>query len=202
MFYPALTLIRNQFNDFLLEKWEQTINGTSDIVQIDNIGSLNDQQNDLVNKVIITLLKIEEDATLRNGSLYTAKAKVDIKKYNPPVSLNLYILISITKKSYTESLQLLSDTLLFFQSKPVFYSPNTVGNANNNELKFSVELCDLAFQDIFDMWSNLGGKLYPSAVYKIRSFSVQHPDAYKEVPAIKIINTNTDSLFPGPIPIK
>ena len=67
MIYPSLNTIADQLNTSLFEKWGATINGTNEIVQLNNIANINDEKNDLQNKIVLTLLKVEEEKTLKNG---------------------------------------------------------------------------------------------------------------------------------------
>lgn len=190
MIYPALNIIAGQLNTYIYEKWGATINGTNEIVQLNNIANVNDEKNDLQNKIILTLVKTEEEPSLKNGAFYLKKSPQEISKHHPPAYLNLYLLASVTKKDYREALQLLSDTITFFQSHKVF-SDRLPDNkpAEEPSFKITVELYDINFQEIFDMWSNLGSKQFPAVIYKVRLLKFLDSEEQKEVPVIKTIHT-------------
>lgn len=195
MIYPSLNTIAEQLNAGIYQKWGKTINGTSEIVQLSNIAAINEDKNDLQNKIIITLIKIEEETTLKNSAFLTKKSTEETKKHNPPIFLNLYILISITKTNYKEALQLLSDTILFFQTHSVF-SDKLPGSELKEEALFrvTVELYDIKFQEVFDMWSNLGSKQFPSVIYKVRLLEFFDAEDAQEAPVIKKIHVKYDRV--------
>jgi hypothetical protein len=193
MIYPSLNVIAEQLNSNMYEKWGATINGTNEIVQLDNIANINDEKNDLHNKIILTLLKVEEETSLKNGGLYTKKANNQIERHEPAIYLNLYLLIAVTKKNYREALQLLSDTITFFQFNKVF--TGEVADSSEGEkasFRISVEIHDINFQDVFDMWSNLGSKQFPSIIYKIRLLKFFDAKQVQDVPYIKTVNVEFD----------
>lgn len=195
MIYPSLDLISNQLNQYIYDKWGETINGTGKVVELDNIANINDEQNSLQNKIVLTLLKTEEEAALKNGSFYKKKSSGELSKHHPAIFFNLYLLVAITKKDYREALQLLSDTITFFQSHKVFTnkSPDDeIGENDDASFKIVVELCTFNFQEMFDMWNSLGNKQFPAAIYKVRMMEFRDSKAEKEIPVISEINVQHD----------
>jgi hypothetical protein len=197
MIYPALKIIVDRLNKSIHGKWGDSINGTAEIVQLNNIANISEDKNDLQNKIIITLIKIEEEAALKNAAFYS-KAVVrekdkKVNKFNPPIYLNLYLLISVTKKSYKESLQLLSDTIIYFQSHKNFQ----VGEDDQIQQKVTLELHDIGFQEAFDMWSSLGSKQLPSVLYKMRLLEFFDPNETIQVPVVRSV-TGTFGEIEGP----
>lgn len=190
MIYPSLNTIINQLNANIYEKWGATINGTSEIVQLNNIANINDEKNDLQNKIIFTLIKVEEESSLKNGAFYIKTSPQEIGKQYPALYLNLYLLVSITKKNYTEALQLLSDTITFFQAHKVFSGQWAQGPEEETTFKITVELHDINFQEVFDMWSNLGNKQFPSVIYKVRLLKFLDSQEHKEVPVIETVQVH------------
>ncbi|KAA6439410.1 DUF4255 domain-containing protein [Dyadobacter flavalbus] len=192
MIYPALKAIAERLNKSIYGKWGDTINGTGDIVQLNNIANISEEKNDLQNRIIITLIKIEEEASLKNTAFYSRitdrKKEKEVRKFNPPVFLNLYLLVSVTKKNYAESLQLLSDTIVFFQAHKNF---QTGFNENEQlpEQKVTLELHDIGFQEAFDMWSSLGSKQIPSVMYKMRLLELV--DTHESTPMPVILSSNS-----------
>ncbi len=192
MIYPSLDLISNQLNRYIYEKWGETINGTGKIVELGNIANINEEKNSLQNKIVLTLIKTEEEPSLKNGPFYQKKSSGKLSKQHPAIYFNLYLLISITKKDYREALQLLSDTITFFQSHKVFTDQSSNGDSSPTEdessFRIVVELCNFTMQETFDMWSNLGNKQLPSAIYKMRLLKFLDREEQKEIPVIDTIN--------------
>lgn len=189
MIYPSLNTIANELNTSMYEKWGATINGTSEIVQLNNVANISDEKNELQNKIILTLLKVEEENALKNAAFYAKKPSHQIIKHQSAIYLNLYLLVAVTKKDYREALQLLSDTVMFFQSRKVF-SGNLREAPEEEDASFriTVELQDMNFQEYFDMWSNLGNRQFPSVIYKVRLLKMLDTKAGEEVPYIKTVN--------------
>lgn len=189
MIYPIVDSISESLNDFMFKKWGTTTNGTNTIVQLNNIASLNDEKNDLEDKIIITLIKTEEEASLKNGRFYAKKSETESVKHHPAIFLNMYLLFSVTKKNYKEALQLLSDTILFFQSNKVF-SGNIDSETDDSENSFKVliDLYDIPMQEVFELWSNLGNKQFPFVVYKARVVKIMDNKVLRTQPLIKTAN--------------
>lgn len=193
MIYPSLNIIAEQLNSNMYEKWGATINGTNEIVQLNNIANINDEKNDLFNKIILTLLKVEEETSLKNGGIYAKKSNNKIEKHEPAIFLNLYLLVAVTKKNYREALQLLSDTITFFQYNKVFSGEIPAsGSDDKASFRITVEIHDTNFQDVFDMWSNLGSKQFPSIIYKVRLLKFFDAKQVQDVPYIKTVNVEFD----------
>jgi hypothetical protein len=195
MIYPSLNRIADELNSSMYEKWGPTINGTNEIVQLGNIANINDEKNELYNKIILTLLKVEEENALKNAGFYSKKPSNQIEKHHPAVYLNLYLLVAVTKKDYREALQLLSDTITFFQAKKVFTGYlEGAADDENPSFRISIELQDINFQEYFDMWSNLGSRQFPSVIYKIRLLKMFDAKQVEEVPYIKTVNIQQDII--------
>jgi len=193
MIYHSLNTIADQLNSNIYDKWGATINGTAEIVQLNNIANINDEKNDLHNKIILTLLKVEEETSLKNSGIYNKISSSQIERHQPAVYLNLYLLVAVTKKNYSESLQLLSDTITFFQHNKVFTGEVSDSPAGEKaSFRITVELHDTNFQDVFDMWSNLGSKQFPSIIYKVRLLKFFDAKQVQDVPIIKTANVHYD----------
>ncbi|HET8737256.1 MAG TPA: DUF4255 domain-containing protein [Pricia sp.] len=169
----------------MFNKWGTTTNGTNQIVQLDNIASINDEKNDLQDKIIVSLIKTEEEPTLKNGPFYLKKNDSETKKHNPAIFLNLYLLFSVTKKNYKEGLQLLSDTILFFQAQKVFEGSLSGNSEYEETFKVFMDLHDIPMQEVFELWSNLGNKQFPFIIYKARVVKLIDRDHFTDSHLIK-----------------
>ena len=127
MIYETLQILKEQ-----LEKYFDEV-GLNVSLILDNVALWESGSKDadkLDGKVILTLLNIEEEVTMKN---VTATRVVNNKtEYrNPPVNLNIYLLVSANCNSYDYSLRSVSRTLEFFQGKRIFTSSNTIYNRAN-----------------------------------------------------------------------
>ncbi len=163
-----------------------------DVIVIENVTSvdLTEGRGTLVaNKVILSLLNIQEESTMKNFPNVSVKGDRMLYK-NPIVNLNLFLLFSANRSTYTQSLSDLSKVIEFFQGKKQFTQSNTifkreVSPLNNvGNFKFSVELYTPTFEELNFIWGTLGGKQLPSALYKVSVIEVEQGNIIGESGAI------------------
>ena len=133
-------------------------------VRLDNIALVEspDSADELKDKVIISLVNIEEESALKNGVHYkTNPANGFVRYENPPVYLNLYLLFTVNfPRQYSDALKLLSIIVQCFQGKNQFQV--------NDEILLSLDLYTMTFEQINHLWGSLGGKQVPFVMYKAR----------------------------------
>ena len=113
MIYESLQILKEQVENYFIEV------GLGKILVLENISlweSGSEEATKVNDKVVITLIKTEEDATQRNLPNYSVKEN-NTEYRNPPVNLNLYILFSANCETYEKSLSSISRIIQFFQSK-------------------------------------------------------------------------------------
>ncbi len=176
MIYETLQILKEQLEEYLNDA------GFGKNVVLDNIalwdpGSQGNSTK-IDKKVVITLLKIEEESTLKNSmSHMIVNDRTEYK--NPPVNLNLYILISSNYDDYDNSLRSISKVIQFFQGKKVFKSGNTAYNRTNvsfeniDSFKFILDLYSLSFEELNYVWGTLGGKQLPAVIYRIQLIKIE-----------------------------
>ena len=170
MIYETLQILKEQIEAYFTEV------GLGKIVVLENIAlweSGSDKAANLEDKVVLTLLKLEEEPTLKNNPSYkVVNGKTEYK--NPPVNVNIYLLISANLNTYDKSLRSISRVIQFFQGKKIFTSTNTVYNRTNVSMdvldyfKFIVELYSPGFEELNHVWGTFGGRQLPSVIYKIQ----------------------------------
>ena len=124
------------------------------------------------NQVLISLMGVEEDAALRNGSPFQRPAVDGSGAANPPASLSLLVLIGANftdNATYPTALQRLARTVQCFQQKRVFMAANTpTDGAVAVRLRVAVDLHSPSFEQLSQLWGTLGGKQVPFVLYKLR----------------------------------
>lgn len=199
----ALKLLRDELSDYLFRNRRQGDSITQSDIILHNIALIDGENSgDFSNKVVITLVNTEEESTLKNSS-NVVRTSAGVKYKEPPVYLNLYILVTATlgqdlQDAYEFALYRLSLVIQFFQTRKSFTSQNSpfstiTGDANISEedkeqLKLNVELYTLTFEQINHLWGSLGGKQMPFAMYKIRLVKIQEDTSF-EAPVIEEIQT-------------
>ena len=170
MIYEAIQIISEQLNNYL------TSAGLSNLVTLQNVAMLETSEDNaakLSGKVILTLVNLEEESTLRNLPHYKVIDKETTEYRNPPVNMNIYLLVAANCNTYTNSLRAISKTIEFFQGKKVFTSENTTYEEKEDfdvlgSFKLIVELYTASFEQLNHVWGTLGGRQLPSVIYKIQ----------------------------------
>jgi len=197
MIDKAISLFRDELQSYINTRDAST-------VIIDNVGLFETSRGDtLTNSIIITLVNIEEESTLKNQPVPRKPFATKAIYENPPVCLNLYILITCNYSGtdYIHALNRLALVVQFLQSKNSFSSSSSVMGGNIDfgdpeiiRLKFTMELYTLTFEQINHLWGSLGGRQMPFVMYKLRLVSVTEHATVREVPLIEEIETNLREL--------
>lgn len=184
MINKVLTVLKNQLNapDGL---WDPNVPGEIEIAVVDDIAKQDENAEGIINKVVISLLNIEEESTLKNRSRYQQVVvdnnPVRYDKESTPAYLNLYVMIAANRSTYSKSLLSISKVIEVFQAKNVLEYVDT--KAENN-FSFRIELHSIPFEQLSYVWGLLGGKIMPSALYKISVIKI----AAKDVVPVTLIN--------------
>ncbi len=167
----------NQLALNLDEALKKTFRLDENIVVVSNTveqdGSLPLQAN---NKVALSLINIERETYSKNlnaGGAGLSRSAVS----NQPVYLNLYVMVSICfgGNNYLESMKFLSNTIAFFQRHPVFDHSNSPEMDDRIE-KLVLDIENLSIQDLSNLWGVLGGKYFPSVLYRVRMVAIDPGD--------------------------
>lgn len=186
MIYTATNPVIQQLNDYF-ENGNNPASLTGDIAIFGNIAQIEgDTENPEENadKIIISLVNVDREDVLRNGRTYSEVNGITTK-HNPIIYLNLFLLFSANFNSYPNGLTYLSSVITFFQGKNIFDQQNTVGLPNMVE-KLIFDMHSINLEYLNHLWGVLGGKYYPSVLYKVRLVPIkaQQEDASSIVRAI------------------
>ncbi|MFT3910796.1 MAG: DUF4255 domain-containing protein [Ferruginibacter sp.] len=191
----ALSLLRDELQNYI----SFSIGG-ADVV-IDNIGLLETSSSDsLTKRIVITLVNVEEESTLKNINPVKKNPPGFAQYENPPVFLNLYVLVSCNYNGddYVHALERLAAVIRFFQSRNSFSSGNSSGvtgpTADAIDLRFTMELYTLTFEQINHLWGSLGGRQVPFVMYKLRLVAITEHATVRTVPVIEEIETGANKI--------
>ena len=151
---------------------EPPIPSNEDFAKLGNIARLDSTSGasnaELQSKVIVTLVNISEELSLKNSPHYFKRGDT-LEKRNPTLYLNLFILISCAEDVYENALAKISHIIGLFQQKNIFTADNaSVDFPSNHVEKIILDLYSLNFEQMNNLWGILGGKYSPSALYRIR----------------------------------
>lgn len=144
-------------------------------------------------KVVITLVKTEEESALKNQPAYHRNPVSNSLEYrNPPIFLNLYLLITANYSDYLIALTQLSRVIGYFQHKRVFTDTDAEVQLPPGSpvvhFDFNVTLVSPSFEQTNHLWSILGGKHLPSVLYKMQVVQMEYvPDTAQAAPLIETI---------------
>lgn len=175
MIYETLQILKEQLEAYFEEV------GLGKILILENIALWESGHKNAPNvedKVAITLINTKEEAILKNiPHVKIINNKTEYK--NPPIHLNLFVLVSANCDSYDKSLRSISKTIEFFQGKKIFTSSNTIYNRTNvafdvlEHFKFVLDLYTPSFEELNNIWGTLGGRQLPSAIYKVQLIQIE-----------------------------
>jgi hypothetical protein len=159
-----------------------------------SINNLNALQNENAQGIVVSLLNVEEETTLKNTPHVSRKNERLMYK-EPPVYLNLNVLLAFEFENYGTSLQRLEDTVQFFQNKRLFTSENErVENPfPAGAKKLILDLQQLNFEHLNHIWSISGGTHFLSLFYKIRLVKIE-PQQEMEAPLVDTIQLNSGRI--------
>ncbi|NIF06614.1 DUF4255 domain-containing protein [Chryseobacterium sp. Tr-659] len=176
MINKVLTVLKNQLNG---SEGLQDVLG--EITVVDDIAKHDGEASGLDDKVVITLLNVEEESTLKNMSGYTKKKisetppRYEMKMESTPAYLNLYVMISANRATYANALANISKVIEVFQAKNVMEYKDPANN-HDKDFSFRIELHSVPFDQLSYIWGLLGGKVLPSALYKISVIKIMADD--------------------------
>lgn len=148
--------------------------------------SLGGNEGYMQGKIVLTLVNIMEEVSLKNAASYTfTDGRPQV--LNPPAFLNLFLLFVANftisgsasgNSEYSNSLTRLSQVIEFFQSQNVFTIQNspdekTIQDPDLQDLRIKLELVSMTFEQINYLWGTLGGKQLPFVLYKAGIVPIQ-----------------------------
>lgn len=165
MINDALEYIRRELRDHL---------GVTDSeVIIESARVLAD--NDGPDGALISLVNIEEEPTLRNTPHRVEVAGRPMRR-EPSVFMNLYLQFSFDFQNYGTSLLHLSNTIALFQNRR-YLAVENASNANpfpEGLERLIFEHHNMSFEALNNLWSVMGGALFPCVIYKVRLVEIRH----------------------------
>jgi Pvc16 N-terminal domain len=144
-------------------------------------------------KIVMTVIKTEEEAALKNQPAYRRDPVSGVLNYaNPPIFLNIYLLITANYSDYPNALTQLSRVIGYFQHKRVFTDADSAVSlppgSPIQHFDFNLSMVSPSFEQINHIWSVLGGKHLPNVLYKVQLIQLEYiPDEAESAPIIEII---------------
>lgn len=125
----------------------------------------------LDNHLVLTLVNVEEERTLKNGKVVSRVGSDQVGYANRPYFLNLFLLFTANYSNYGTALGRLTQVIRFFQGKQKFTFANSPTPGTPPPLvdfHLVIDLLSLSFEEVNHLWGFLGAKQSPSAVFRGR----------------------------------
>ena len=188
MIFQAIDILKQELN----------LNLTSPLIKSD-YGNISEILNDPNNNgsdadIIISLINIEENRISRDPHNYVRKLDGSIVLKNPAIHLYLTLLFtSIKREGYGIAIKNLQAVIGYFQKKFVYDHANTPGLDAGIE-RLILDMVSLNLQQLHEIWTVLGGRYFPSVVYRMRMVTIDNIDDGKPGPLITQIETDYYSI--------
>ena len=157
--------IRDLLNQYFKNQYGFTENKVVVSNLLDNSGST---PVELEDRMVCFLLSLEEEPALKNKSARSpGSVSAFLDKSSPLyLHLQLFFCANFKSKNYLEGLNYLSQTISFFHQNRII-NPGTVPGLSKRVEKITFDLCTLSYDNLSQIWSAIGAKILPSAVYKV-----------------------------------
>lgn len=189
MISHALTIVANELNKHLSDNYPEQ----GESVKLGNLAEgFSSSSGNFQDMLYMSVVNIQEEKTLKNLSGRVSDiSSAKVKYENPPIFINLFVLVTAAHKNYTNALLILSRTIRFFQAKNFFTQENVAPSSitdgapansldNLEVFKMIFDLYSPSLEEVNHLWGTLGGKQYPFVLYKVRMLDLKFKAVQKE----------------------
>ena len=175
MIHPVLKFLAEQLNLYIKEQNRNDTDITDPVVILQNISRLDEDLLKTTNKILISLVNISEETSMKNNPDYTSVRNNLTTYKNPPVNLNMFIMFTSFMTNYENALIYISFVLNFFQGKFSFNLKNSTTEIDGlpDDFHIILDLFNLGFEQLNYVWSTFGGKQHPFVCYKVRLLKME-----------------------------
>ncbi|NBP67686.1 MAG: DUF4255 domain-containing protein [Cytophagia bacterium] len=170
MIYETLNCIVKELNEYL--KIRFNIQDDKAILNsiLNQDGSIPES---CLNMIVLSLINLEHDTNIPYNPVYN-NTKEKAEQLYLPYNFNMDVLITAVfeNKNYDEGLKFLSQSIYFFQGKPMF-NPDNTSDLTPGIQQIGMELIKLSYHEEHSLWGAMGAKYMPSVLFKIRLISFQ-----------------------------
>lgn len=204
MFAHALTIVANELERHLGETYGAPV--VSPQVRLGNVAEgVGGTAPGAVPREILSLsvVNLREEKTLKNlATPVRNDATLRVNYQNPPVFLNVHLLLVATHSTYSNALLVLSRAIKFFQFTNVIDHDSVapaslVTNAPTNPLdqletfRLIFDIYSPTMEEVNHLWGTLGSKQYPFALYTLRMLEFKFKATQAEAGVITGVHHGT-----------
>ena len=188
MIEPALQFIASSLDQFIKNRFglNESAAIVNKIVEFDDTEPLENK-----NKVVITLINIEHQ-TVKPFNVTSKRVSNGQYEYIAPAQrFNLDLMLSANFDDYSEGLKFLNAGILFFQINPVLSAIN-FANFPKGLDKLELDVEQITYNEMHNLWSAMGAKYRPSLIYKTRLLTFQGNEVERfdtSISSVSVIKT-------------
>jgi len=139
------------------------------------------------------VVNVEEERALKSQLPQPVYSNGQQVVLEPEIKLNVYLLFAANFKQYDQGLRGLSQVFAFFQARSVF-TPERYPGLDPRIARLGVDLISLTFEQLNSLWTFVGAKQLPSAVYRARLLVLQDGEPSAIRPPITTIGATVEAL--------
>jgi len=104
MIHPVLKFLAEQLNNYIDEVKKPGDSIEAPYVILQNISRLDEDALKNTNKVLLSLLNISEEVSMKNNPEYVRVRNDQVSYGNPPLNLNLFLMVTSFMTNYENAL--------------------------------------------------------------------------------------------------
>ena len=185
--FQALEFIRLNLDAFIKSQVD-SFNTAESLVKLGNISFIADKilsNSTFEEGIYLSLVNIQEESTFKNQQQVRI-SEINANYREPPIYLNLFVLMSPCYSDYNKSIEVLSYVIQYFHANKTFKFSNkpvseevdeasidyTFNENLKNDLQLIFDLYSLTFEQLNYLWGTLGGRQIPFVLYKARVLEI------------------------------
>ena len=138
------------------------------------------------NKIVLSLVSVEQ---VRDGQSFSNRTDPGANQLTVtrPIHLNLHVLVAASFTHYPTGLHYLSQSIAFLQAHMNF--DNASPGMPKGIDRLALTMANIDYSQLSHLWSGIGAKYLPSALYLVRMITLDMSRIERELPAISEIET-------------
>ena len=142
-------------------------------------------------KVVVSLVNVEQDRVYRSIDPFERPSEGATTAHfvRPEININLYLLFIANLSDYDEAMKAVTYVISFFQRGSIFPISDPDWDSDQ-EVRMSLELFTLSFEQQNHLWGTLGSKFMPSVLYKAGLLKVRDTQVEADVGLVEEILVN------------
>lgn len=184
--YQVFDFLKNELNSHFRNsrRWNENK------VVISGLGNKSGTTAESSNTLSLSLIQISQEPTLKNYNPNT-KNGLTFQKQSRPLTFHIDFILSANTLQYEESLKLLSEAILYFQSNSAFNHTQNSTLFDQIE-RLSISVLDLGFNELSNVWSMMGSHYLPSIIYRCRTITINSGQITEVTPGVSAGGLNSN----------